>query len=337
MIYTFTDSFFEKLDDSIIDSLDKLWHNIKDRHDLYITNIDLIKSSNWYAGLRESNKKELENLFIKSANIPRKSNKIIVSNSYDNNSYSLTEVEVILTAPLKIILENIEYDAHFLEAIIRCYPKWGQKINEQKNKGWVEYVNGGGENISNVISSIKERFEKQKESFPKDSYRYVRAFVLLDSDKKHPNDTTLKLLHHTVQNSSLPYHVLNKREKENYLPIEILDEIEKNNDLIQVIKAFNPEQLDFFDLEQSFPDKNFNNLDPNIQKLYSSVSSEDYKILRKDKLTFYKQENKKDSFKSRYSKLFLSRKITRENLEKRAHSTDKNELEQILVKIYELL
>mgnify|MGYP006927982336 CR=1 FL=1 len=77
----------------------------------------------------------------------------------------MTEAEAILTASLKIILEHIEYDAYFLNAILRCYPKWGRKIIEHKDKGWVEYTNGGGENIANVITELKTRFETQKNIF----------------------------------------------------------------------------------------------------------------------------------------------------------------------------
>ncbi|MCP9768455.1 hypothetical protein EGI22_11065 [Lacihabitans sp. LS3-19] len=337
MIYTFSDSFFDKSEVDITVNLDKLWHNIKDRHDLYLSNFEAIKSSNWYIGLRGSSQKELENLFIKSANIPKKSSKMIISNSCDDDSYSISEAEIILTTPLKIILENIEYDSYFLDAIISCYPKWGQKIKEQQSKGWIEYINGGGESISNVVVILKARFEEQKENFPKDSHRYVRAFILLDSDKKYPNDPTIKPLHTAVSESYLPYYVLKKREKENYLPNEIFDEIENNENFIQAIKRLTPIQLDFFDLEDGLPDKNFNQLDQNLQNLYSSIPENDRRTLRKEKLIFYKISGKKDSFKARFSQLFLSGRVTRENLEKRANSTGKDELEQILLKIHELL
>lgn len=337
MIYTFTDCFFSSLGESEIKILDRLWHNSKDRHQLYLKNLESIKSTTWYQELRPSYKKEIETLYIASAQVPKKSNKITISSITSEDCYSLIEAEAVLTTPFKIIFENIEYDAYFLESIIHCYPRLGQKIIEHKKNGWLEYCNGGGENIANVLVSLKERFESQKSEFPKDSYRYVRGFVLLDSDKQYPNDSTEKSLHTIVKQSGLAYWILQKREKENYLPIEVFEEIEKNDDFIKSIKRLKPPQLDYFDLEKGFPDKNFTQLDPEIQNLYVLISEEDKNIFRKNKLTFYKIDEKKDSFKARFSKLFSSNMVTTESMERRASSTNKDELRQIIEKINELL
>lgn len=340
MIYTFTSNFFQGLDDSMTNALDKLWHNIKDRHILYLTDIETIESSSWYDGLRESNQKELQNLFINSANIPKKSNKITISSNSSENEYTLSEAAEILVSSAKVILENVQYDAYFLDKIISLYPKWGEKIEEHKKKGWLEYLNGGGENIQNVIAALKERFERQKSFiFPKESYKYIKAFILLDSDKTYPNDPTVKSLQTIVSASGFSFRILAKREKENYLPIEIYSEIPDNEKFIAAVGRLNssPNMLDFFDLEKGFPDKNFTQLDLNIQALYRNLSDADKQTFRKEKLTFYKQDRKKDSFKSRFSELFLSQRITKENLEQRASSTGKDELQEILQKIYDLL
>ena len=124
---------------------------------------------------------------------------------------------------------------------------------------------------------------------------------------------------------------------ENYLPEDIYNEISQNEDFKTAYKTLNSRQKDYFDLENGFPEKNFNQLDAEIQSFYSDMSDASKKVFRKGKLTFYKEEGKKDNFKARFPKLFLSPNITKDNLERRAKSTNENELKEILQKISDLL
>ena len=334
MNYTFSNSFFDDLNENNLDLLDKIWSNSKGRHFLYIgseENLVTIKSSLWFSNLRKSNQDQIEQQFVASAQSGRK--------RVNKNTFSLIEASEVLCKPLTIILENIEYDAHFINAIIEKN-KSGALIKEHYDKGWLVYTNGGGNNIPNVINGMKDRFEKNKAEFPKDSTAYIRAFVIIDSDKKYPStaevaEDKIPLLDYIKRNA--PFHVMLKREMENYLPDEIYDEISENESFKKSFLALNPSQKDYFDLEKGFPDKNFNQLDTEIQTLYSDIGDESKKVFRKEKLTFHKKDGKKDSFKARFSQLFLSRNITKENLERRAKSTNENELKDILQKINDLL
>ncbi len=340
MIYTFSNSILDSLNEQNLDSLDKIWSSSKGRHFLYIDNepnLRAIQSTYWFQHLRKSNQAQIEEQFIASATIPKRLPKFTIA--ADAHCFSLTEASEILSKHFTIVLENREYDAHFINAIINNY-KEGQLINEHLKKGWIVYANGGGSNIPNEINGMKDRFEKNKTEFPKHSNIYIRAFVIIDSDKKYPSiaevaDDKVPLLDFIKQNA--PYHVMLKREMENYLPDEIYNEISRNEDFKKAYIALNPSQKDYFDLEKGFPDKNFNQLDVDIQNLYSNINDESKKVFRKEKLTFYKEDDKKDSFKARFSRLFLSQNITKQNLEMRAKSTNENELKEILQKINELL
>jgi hypothetical protein len=93
-------------------------------------------------------------------------------------------------------------------------------------------------------------------------------------------------------------------------------------------------QKDFFDLEKGF-EGNFENLEPEIKKLYSTLNNDhdDYKIFRTNKIEL------KGSFKAEFPKLFLHPNVTQDNLKKRVlhQINDPNELETILDKISTLL
>lgn len=340
MIYTFSNSIFDNLNNDNLDLLDKVWSNSKGKHFLFIENeqsLNAIKSSDWFQHLRKSNQAQIEKQFLVSATIPKKLPKFTIA--ADIHCFSLTEASEILSKPFTIVLENREYDAHFMNTIINNYAE-GQLIREHYNKGWLIFGNGAGNNIVNEINGMKDRFDKNKTQFPKTSTVYIRAFVIIDSDKKYPStaevaEDKVSLLDFIKANA--PYHVMLKREIENYLPEDIYNEIPQNEDFKNAYKALNPNQKDYFDLEKGFPDKHFNQLDADIQSFYGDLTDSSKKVFRKEKLTFYKGDGKKDSFKARFSQLFLSKNITKVNLEKRAASTNKNEFKELLQKINDLL
>lgn len=340
MIYSLSDDILLHTDAQNTDLIDKIWVNSKDRHLLYIgthQNFDNIQKSDWYQHLRPSSKEQIELSFVESFNLSKEKNIILISNQNSPTTFSLFEAFEILSKPLIVILENIEYDKYFLDSLILNFKELGTKIRKYYDNGWITYMNGGGNNIANVINTMKDRFEKNKAVFPKDSSKYLKAFVIIDSDKKFPSerevaDDKIGLLKLIKEN--LKYHVTLKREMENYLPDEIISEIPKNEDYKRAYLRLTSEQKDFFDLQEGFPDKNFNDLENEIKNLYNSVQEEDRKVFRKTRLEFYKENDKKDNFKPRFAKLFESKNITRKNLEARANS---NELEIILQKINELL
>lgn len=339
MIFSISDSIFLASDDNSIDLLNKIWLKSIDRHFLYIDtaeNYEKISKSEWYKSLRSSSRTQLEIFYNESVNKKRRDIKLIISGN--NEDFSLIEAEEILTKPLSIILENIENDAYFLEAILKNFISSASKLIKFHYKnGWIKNENGGGSTIANVIQSHKTRFEKDKASFPKENYNYLRLFVMIDSDKEYPMADEFiqdkKSLVEILKNNNIVYHVTNKREIENYIPDEVVAEIQNNDMFIKAYNRLSPIQKDYFDLEKGFPNIKFENLNVEIQKLYQNISDNDKKVFRTEKIVLMK-DGKKMSFKSEFPKYFEHEKVTLATLSKRASS---NELEQILNKISQLL
>ncbi len=340
MTYSFSNDIFQNPNEKHLDLIDKIWHTSKDRHFLFIgdaENYNIIKDSAWYSYLRKSNKEEIDNQVVASFNIGRNKKKLHISNQ-ETTAFSLIEAYEMLNKPLTVILENMDYDRYFIDALVRSFKELGAKIKKYYDNGWLIYINGGGSNIVSVINGLKDRFEKNKSDFPKESRTYLRTLIIIDSDKRFPinqevTDDKMTTLSIIKQNSD--YHVMLKREIENYLPDGIFNEIVGNDDFKRAYLKLKPVQKDFFDLEKGFPyDKNFDKLEEGIRSLYNDISEADIKTFRKESIQFFKIDGKRDNFKARFPMLFESKNITRKNLEARANS---NELEIILQKINDLL
>ncbi len=342
MVYTFTKDVFINLDVSNTKLLDKIWFSSRGKHSLFIRNEEeyqFIIKSNWYKGLRKSNQEDIDLQFVNSFNINKKVSKLVIS-SKNQDAYSLVEAIAILEKPLTIILEHIEYDKYFIDALFNNF-SLGKKLNKYYAKGWLEFANGGGSNTPKVLKIMKNRFDKNKADFPKDSSVYVRSFVIIYSDKKFPSTEVVseekKKLFDSIKRDS-HFHVTLKREMENYLPDEVFNTIQNNKKFVEAYLRLNSTQKDFFDIEKGFPrNKNFNSLDVNIRNLYDGVSDRDKETFRNEHIVFFKEERKKVNFKATYPKLFISDKISQANLKARAKSTDENELTAILQKINNLL
>ena len=172
------------------------------------------------------------------------------------------------------------------------------------NKGWLAFENAGGaNNIINFITGKLNAFN----GLPKANHRYLRAFVLIDSDRKYKGDNVRqekeKLITFLDENN-IPNHCLTKREMENYLPDEAFKEISDNRDFVEAYLRLTPEQKDYFDIEKGFPNKRFDQLDMKVQTLYSSLSVNDKKLFRKKDLKKI-NGSEKDNFKSDFPELFF--------------------------------
>lgn len=343
MIYSFKTDIFSKNDDSTLDMLNKIWIDCKERHFLYINSslFRTIKDSQWYSGLRKSNKEFLDLIYADSANIKERDVSIYISNE-NSDCFTLIEAIEILIKPLVIILENIEYDLFFLNALLRCFKTESETITSHIDNGWIDIQNGGGANIVNVINVKKRRFENGKKDFPKESKIYLRTFIIIDSDKKFPHEAEVdenkeNLLKFIKDNSA--YHVTTKREMENYLPSITLKEIQGNDEFIDSLLMLNDMQRDYIDIEKGLPDKNIEGFEPEqLRQLYEDLSdpkkTKMLSNLRKKQLVFTKANGKKANFKSCFPIYFNKNSVTRDTLKERAGS---NELEVILKKINELI
>ncbi len=338
MIFSILKDIFCAINQAEEDNLNKFWFAVFDRHELFITDnddINTLTSSHWYSTLSEINKKIINDSVTKSIQSEKKP--IAVKITKHTNGYSILEAHRFLSQPLIILLENSLNDAYFFNALLKCFKNESKKINEHINEGWAEYGMGGGTTINNVLQSKMKAFNSQV--LTKQKHHYLRFFVLIDSDKKFKNDELkheAKKLISFLDEINVSYHILEKREMENYLPNEAFTKIKDNQAYIQAYLNLSAEQKDFFDLEKGFANKNFSQLPQEVQHLYRNISKEDKKIFRKNNLKNI--NSKRGNFKSDFPKLFESSIITKTLLLARTkHQDDPDELKNILKKVTKLL
>lgn len=309
----------------------------KGRYDLFF---DLSQNPD-YELFPESDKIVLEEMFNKVIN-EGLTPKLVVSEK-DKNCFNLDEAIRYLSEPLKIIVENSNNDAHFVNAIMKCFD--GEKFIKDRKNGWIKFENAGG--TTNIINACGELL-KMFRSLPKPNKLYLRAFAIIDCDRIHPT-MPLSIEKEKVINflneNDIPYHVLEKREMENYLPDEVIDTIVDSREFVEAYLRLSPIQKDFFDLEKGFKNKNFNDLNSEVKNLYNDLSDEDKKVFRKNSLEGYPNEG--NSFKVEFPRLFSDKLATKETLlrrcehhnreEKNIHPYNPNELPDLVKRIVELL
>lgn len=287
-----------------------------------------IKHTDIFQALTDIDKEIIEDYFNRA--ITQSSRIDYQVNNIDSYTvFNLDEAISFFNQPLKIIFENSLNDGKFLTALINNFPGNSKEIKRHKENRWLLYENAGGVgNIQNVITGFIQAFE----NLPKENNRYLRCFVLVDSDKEYPMPNPKperKKLYDFLDANSIKYHELEKREIENYLPDETFQTIESNVDYIQAYLRLTPLQKDYIDIEKGFsPDKNFKSLSNEVQQLFNTVNDKNLDIFRKMDLKW------KGQFKSIFPNLFLHETVTRVTLKSRvAHQNNPNELEVILDKI----
>ncbi|SDP08006.1 hypothetical protein SAMN05428975_0242 [Mucilaginibacter sp. OK268] len=301
---------------------------IDHRYDIFV-DLSVIRESALYISLSKNDKETLEdyyNHFITQSAAPD----YFVSIEPDDDILSLVEGIMYFNQPLSIILENSLNDKPFLESLVKNFKKRSKKISRYLEHRWINIVNGGGRgNIKHVINEQLATFENR----PKPPKFYLRCFVLVDSDSKYPGHESNELaeLKTLLAGLDIDFHILVKREMENYMPDEGFALIDNNDDIIAAYLRLNPIQRDYFDLENGFVHP-LEHYDQQIQDLFGDVSEADMKIFRKGGI-------KMDNFKLDFPKLFLKNEVNRDNLQQRVvhQGTTPDELETVLDKIKKLL
>jgi hypothetical protein len=300
----------------------------KRQHEVFVE-LTEVRETLVYQSLLSSQKKILEELYTRLINDSAKINKV-VSIVEEQDVFNVDEAILYFKQPVLIVLENIFYDAFFLDAIFKNYKKKSKKIKRHFEHRWLKYENAGGAgNIIHLINSYLKSFN----SLPKSNKEeYIRIIVIRDSDKKHSDDTykndDVEKLVKTLNTSAIPYHILEKREMENYLPDEVLKNI--GTDYIDSYLKLSGVQKDYFDFEKGFEDKGYQDskITAKTNGLYNDVAEKEWKVLRL---------GMNDS-KTILPRLFEKPEVTREALEKRVeHQNQSKELEEIINKINKLL
>jgi hypothetical protein len=234
-----------------------------------------------------------------------------------------------------------------MQALFENFKTESSELVRLNDIGAVEFANAGGAgNYINFIDELKGRFTGDQ--FPKQDHRYLRCFVIVDSDKAYPTEELKKdktdLIAYLKVNN-IPFHILEKREMENYLPDEAFGDITDNEEYIRAFLHLSPIQKDYFDVEKGFNRKKFDKLSDPIQAHLDSLSDDDKELFRKNDLKKI-NDSDRNNFKAEFPKLFNSNKVTRETLLKRCahHSEDvdkhpynPNELPDLLTDITKYL
>lgn len=164
--------------------------------------------------------------------------------------FSPSEAITYLLQPLSIILENAYNDSHFMKAIFRLFNPSGE-LMRQFNEGWIRFENAGGcTNVKNFLLA--------RRGYDGEQQKFLRCYVLLDSDRRFPTDTKSdikykKLTEHLTE-WGVSYHVLEKRCMENYLPDEAMISLKNNvtKNWIDAYLTLSPEQKDFISIAEGF-------------------------------------------------------------------------------------
>nr|WP_294788439.1 hypothetical protein [uncultured Flavobacterium sp.] len=342
-------------DDSNILLLNEIYFQFGDKHKLLMRDdedIEALMESKWYDRLDPFYKETIYKAIVWSMNNSSKEPKCIIS-SINNDFFNLKEAIKFLEQPFVIVIENRKYDAPFFNSLLKHFPKQSKTISKFKDEKWLKYGMGGGTSVSQDIDAELDTFDN--EVFTKMKYKYLRYFVIIDSDRRYPEmdlGSDKKELIKKLDENKIPYHILEKREIENYLPDEAFEEITDNEDFINEYLKLSPLQRDYFDLELGFGSKrnfyiSFENLSDEEQILFSNLTDYQKDIFRNNILIKF-NNSQRNNFKEDFPKLFLSSKVNRINLLKRCqhhldeneidnHPFDKNELPNLLKRINNLL
>lgn len=331
----------------------------EEQHNWIDCDLEEIKKSYWYQELGVKDKILIEKIFKNS--IRKTIKKTISVSNCINNKFNVPASKLYLKQPLTIVVENYEYEPVFINCIIKNF---GSDLTYAKNNHFLKFENGGGANDNTIRGMINELFNNPV--FSNDNKEeYLRCFVIKDSDREFcrinedgsiqeqelPTSKTEFLI-----NNKVPFHILYKREKENYMPETILNGFitserrkkKKIKDFVINFSALSCHQKDFFDIEKGFIESKSNpkkikdktKLSKEVFDLYSNLSDERYRKIGFG-LPF-------SNFKSEFSKHFNN--VSKEDLEKRIRhqpklkskvnpndKTERNEFEHIIHEIKYLL
>lgn len=360
MIVTIKGEIFNNLNNH--SDLNDLMHFFrKGKHRIHLKkaeDFDAFDNSEWTKTLSRT---DIDFLKESISKIDKK--EIIISTTSNETEFNLKEAVYYLEQNLKIIVEQEEYEKPFILKIFQEYDLSYELINSLR-KGWLEIYNGAGSNSESILRSRLTRDISTNQYFTSSLNRYLRFYEIKDSDREYciinPDETITeqelpKSKTKFLEENQIPYHILYKREKENYIPDSIfnsfLQTAKKNDTKKEFSKLYlglSPHQKDFFDLEKGFvlPKSNpqqvkeRTSLKQEVQELYKNLSDENYRRIGLG-LPF-------SNFKSEFSKNFEF--VSKEDLEKRIQHqpkltskvnpkdpTERNEFEHIIHEIKYLL
>lgn len=255
-------------------------------------------------------------------------------NSEDRKKiFSPHEAVTYLKQPLIILLENDRYDGRFVRCVISQFGNARVKT-ALRNNSIKMGLSGGCGNTRNTLDEVYRSF----------SYRpkFLRYFVVWDSDREYPGKEVTKYNTDipTLVEMNIKYHILYKREMENYLPEDAIKDLLRPclQSWFDAFCSLTAEQKDYYDIDHgftyngtSYDSKNRSSLQPEIKTLFNSVSDTNFNILK----CGFKVGNFKDRFSHVFEVSPYANKSTL--LARTVHQPNPHELQDIVDTINQLL
>lgn len=188
--------------------------------------------------------------------------------SHSPDKLTPKEAKCCLGAPTYVVVENADSDGAFLEAMIYAWQREDsrrKKLLDAQTDGWwkIESRGGTGE-ITKCIAQIRA-----------ETVGPLRVFVLCDSDRLYPGylKKAIWTIENYCQHQKVHYAILQKREIENYLPLNLLQQVpRKYKKVYQAFLKLTQEQKDFYDMKFGFKKQgNFTIIPPEQQKLFAKL------------------------------------------------------------------
>lgn len=277
MIVAIASTVFEK--EESFDALDKLVDVfISGKHTWLIDDPEQIKKSLWTKTESTSRlgkkvdlllKEGVKALYISSRQRESKNTIRISFDSKEAGTYTPQIGLKLLSEPLFILVENLNSDRKFVEAICQAFSR--KELIEAIERGWIEFDSEGG------INGTKRRIE-----FHFTKPFVPRLFVIVDSGRCFPGDAhKAGSVVEFCDKADVKYWVLHKREIENYIPEAALHGLPDTlSGVIEAYVGLNEDQKDFYDLKKGFNNKG--NLPAEQENLFNGINSKDqlFKSLR---------------------------------------------------------
>lgn len=273
----------------------------------------------------------------------------VSNNNQIEKHFEIQEAIMFLSmAQFLIIIENSNNDSPFIKAIINNFEdKKEGVVAEFLANRWIQFIHAGGSTTKAVLKSLLDSYSNHALTYNSLPKKYLRALVILDSDKEYENHENNKYdtLIDYFNDNDIDFHILEKRAMENYMPLEVIQEIKNiksdSRDIlrsecikwIDVYLHLNEKQRDY--LNFTGYSQSYLNLPKEIKDLFEDQQGENFSILERGfKYKNTESTNLNDDerrFKNAFPRFFeTSTRVNRMTLKKRANS---DELELILDKI----
>lgn len=210
------------------------------------TDYDYLKDSNNYG-----DKDVLYSVFVKTMTESYRPDCTITETGEpdleaEEKEFSCEEGIRYLLQPLSIIVENNLNDPHFLNVVFRHFDDSG-KLKEHVDANWIQFENAGGcSNVKNFIESRLTYFGGKN--------KFLRCFVLLDGDQRYEGQRVGKYedTKKYLDKKGIPYHILEKRCMENYVPSQSIPDNKKTKEWKKAYEALSPRQRDYLNIGSGF-------------------------------------------------------------------------------------